>query len=900
MKNLIELVCTILLVGTNLINSQDFNIQGLIKDSDTKLALESATVFVKSSGEGKLISYTITNKNGKFELIGETDNDVLFLYVSYVGYENFARQIKLLNRQINLGEILINSSSLELEEVIVSGEASPILVKKDTLEFNVKSFNTRSDSTLEDLLKNIPGVEVQNDGKIRVNGKEVNNILVNGKPFFSKDIKIATKSFTTDMIDKIQVVDSKTEKEEFTNSRSSSDNKTINIKIKKDHDKGVFGRLSAGYGDQKKYQISGIVNYLNGNQRISLLGGANNIDNPGFTYDDLSELSRNARDLSWRGNRQGISTSSDLGFNFTDGVGRGDLFVEYFYSDIKVDNNQIVDREYFLPNQHYFTKSKSTNYARENNHSSNSTLVYNLGKYSQIIISPSFDFTKKVEDNFTSSETINEDNQIQNSSFTSSSLSGNEKEFSNKIDYLSKFKNKGGYLNIEFSNTNIDKVYNEFLDANLKVFNVLNQGSTTNQLIENSSREDAWKGTLEYQHFLKQKLFLNLKYEVSKEVKKFNRSIYNSNDNNEDYDRFDDELSSNLTVKNYSSILSVGLEYAGDKVSADFSLGWLYLKQNNNETLSLNKIIQSFNNFYVDSYIKYKINNGNNLNFTYQTNAEFPQIEFLSPVSNVTNPLNIITGNLDLKPEVSNAFSVSYDNYNYQMKSGIFVYGSFEYMDNAIAQIKETQGDFLNSTTFTNVDGNMNSNFRVSFNKIRKNKLSSYKYSVGFNMRYLRTYNFLNDFKYRTGRLSMYPLFSFIYGYGDLLEFKTSYSPRKIITTYDNEFLNDNNIFSHSIGVNTTTYWPKNIILENDLQFNYRPDIRPGFSKSNTLWNISLGLELFKGKGIARLRIYDLLNENISAYRYTTNDYIQDSESELLQRYLLISFTYKINNISKD
>jgi hypothetical protein len=258
MKN-IFLICALLWVSISLSQTK-FKISGKVIAEQDSIALESATVYLETIKDSTLVTYTITDKNGKFSIDDKSYTDKLRLIISLVGFETYNRELNINKSEIDLGTIKMPNANM-LDEVVINSR-SPITVKKDTLEFNVASFKTKKDANVEDLLKELPGVEVDDDGKITINGKEVNKILVNGKPFFGDDPTITTRNLTKEIIDKVQVTDTKSKSEGFTGEAGDSENKTINLTIKEENNKGVFGRIAAGAGTDKRYEYAGMVNLL--------------------------------------------------------------------------------------------------------------------------------------------------------------------------------------------------------------------------------------------------------------------------------------------------------------------------------------------------------------------------------------------------------------------------------------------------------------------------------------------------------------------------------------------------------------------------------------------------------------------------------------------------------------
>ncbi|MPT33759.1 MAG: carboxypeptidase-like regulatory domain-containing protein [Flavobacterium sp.] len=320
-------------------------LKGKVIDKNSGLPAESVTVYLSVAKDSTLIDYTITNKSGNFEFSVKKNSQPVFLKVSMIGYQDYKQELDGITASRDFGTIAIVESSKVLDEVIVKTEAPPIRIKKDTLEFNAASFKVRPDSNVETLLKQLPGVEVDN-GKVTVNGKEVNQILVNGKPFFDKDGKIALQSLPSEIINKIQVTDTKTKKEELSGQKASSNNATINLTIDEDKNKGFFGRFTGGYGTDSRYESSALINYFKGNRKISFLGSSNNINSAGFSMNEIFDNMSGGRNASVNiggdgsfgvngmnfGGVKGITQSNMAGLNYADQFFKGfDVSGNYFY-----------------------------------------------------------------------------------------------------------------------------------------------------------------------------------------------------------------------------------------------------------------------------------------------------------------------------------------------------------------------------------------------------------------------------------------------------------------------------------------------------------------------------------------------------------------------------------------
>ena len=336
----------VLFFSTLLFSQQkSFKIQGSLVAADTKTPLESATVYLQRVKDSSLVTYTISDKDGKFSLEDKTYDNFLNLFISYVGYKTYLKKIPINKETISLQPISLQIDDNALDEILIKA-TPPITVKTDTLEFNVASFKTKKDANVEDLLKKLPGVEVNENGEITVNGKPVNKILVNGKPFFGDDPTITTRNLTKEIIDKVQITDTKTKSEAFAGEKGDDENKTINLTIKEENNKGVFGRLSAGAGTDKRNEFAGLLNLFDNDRRISVLAGGNNINSPNFSFGEIEKMLGNVSSVSinsngnfsingrsFGGGGSGIVTSRNAGANYADVLAKGlDVSSDYFYS----------------------------------------------------------------------------------------------------------------------------------------------------------------------------------------------------------------------------------------------------------------------------------------------------------------------------------------------------------------------------------------------------------------------------------------------------------------------------------------------------------------------------------------------------------------------------------------
>src|SRR5690606_6883121 len=363
------------------------------------------------------------------------------------------------------GNIKMVVQTESLGDVVVTATRAPITIKKDTLEFNAAAFSTKANAKVEDLLKELPGVEVDAQGNITVNGKAVNKILVNGKPFFGDDPTIATRNLTKEIVDKIQVTDTKTDSEAFSGDKGDDQNKTINITIDEEKNKGIFGRVAAGAGTDKRFEYAGLINYFDNDLRLSALSGGNNINSPGFSFGEIEKMFGSGRinfnrngsfNFNGRafGSGEGITNSRTTGANYADDFAKGtDISADYFYSAANTFNEEIRDRENILPENRYFSTSSSRSESEDDTHSANLRFKTKIDSTFLIEVRPQFIFNKSTQNFERNEESRNLSDELINQSNSENHSFREGRNFENDLTATKNYGSRGGYFRIRVNNT---------------------------------------------------------------------------------------------------------------------------------------------------------------------------------------------------------------------------------------------------------------------------------------------------------------------------------------------------------------------------------------------------------------------------------------------------------------
>ncbi|MBF8151370.1 outer membrane beta-barrel protein [Winogradskyella sp. F6397] len=891
---------------------KSFEIIGTLKAEDSQQPLESATVYLERVKDSSVVTYTISDKDGKFKIENSTYDKDLNFYVSYVGYKTYFKKIPIDKEVINLETISLSLDN-QLGEVLVKSTA-PITIKKDTLEFNVKSFKTKKDANVEDLLKQLPGVEVDEEGGITVNGKPVNKILVNGKPFFGDDPTITTKNLTKDIIEKIQVVDTKTKSEAFTGEEGDKENKTINLTIKEENNKGVFGRVSAGAGTDERYELAGMVNLFDNDRRISVLAGGNNTNTPGFSFGEISKMFGQGSSASFNSNGsftidgrsfgggEGITTSQNAGANYADVIGeKTDVAADYFFTSSNSENESSSERETILSDSRYFTNSNSRSENDTDNHSFNLEFEIETDSTFQINIEPSFGYSKSRTLYSSNEETLDEDMLLTNQSNVNSNVERYVKRFSNEISVTKKLGSRGAFIKAELETRINQQESDDFLNSNTEVFGSNPENIDRNQFTEGENNSYGISTKLSYRlPIITKKFFLNLDYEYAKDKDNNRKSTFDFNTLDQDFTDFNTDLSTDFQYTDYRSIPSVGLSYRGEKFSTSFDLGYNIRTLKNQDVLRPEfNVERNFENLEVNSYVGYTFSPKSSINVNYWLENQPPGLRQLQAYEDVSNPLQTIIGNPDLEPSNNHGLYLGYNGFDWQKRTGFYVGINASLTDNQVVSKTTIDEETLKrTTTYVNIDGNYNIGSWVNYSKDFKiDTLRTVKLKLRASYNTSERINFNNDVKYASKSDRISPRLGIDFIWKKVLEFKPYYQVSYTNTAYDIEAFDDREFTSHNAGLRTATFLPKNLEWRNDISFNYNPNVADGFQKSAWFWNSTLAYSMFNDKAIVTLKVYDLLNQNTNAVRIATQDYIEDKQSTVLRQYFMLSLSYKFNSL---
>jgi len=884
-----------------------YTIKGKVVSNADLLPLESATVYFTTVKDSTVLEYTLTDKNGNFVFQAKKNENPVFLKVTFVGFQTYADEQKDISADKDFKTIPLLESVNELEGVTIKADDAPIRIKNDTIEFKASLFKVRPDANVETLLKTLPGFEVDSDGKITVNGKEVTQVLVNGKPFFARDGKMAVKNLPAEIINKVQVSDFKTKKEEYSKVKASADNSSINLTVDENKNKGYFGKFLGGYGTAERYESSFIVNFFNNERKISLLGSSNNINAPGFSMDEVFDNMRGGRNSSrdTDSRRTGITKSNLLGVNYSDQLFK-DFQVNgnYNYSDAHTENNHNSNSTELRPDGIFYeTKSNSKTDNIITSNKANIELEYKIGSDIRIAVAPSF--SNSVSESNPDSNSISDNVTTGKRAFDDYSKSSNRNEtnnFNNSFNFNKSFEKKARNLSVVFNNDNSNLNSNNFTESETN-FYTTDKTIIRDQNVKNYSKRDNYAAEIEYTEpvtdSLRFKIAINYYFENN--INDDNTYDNTGTRENKIFTDLNENQTTYMTSKINGIFPAAGISFEKNKFTFDIYSRMYFVKYQNHAFYK--SAPADVNKNYVwpegNAQIRYRIDRSKFFTLQYDYEPDLPKASQLLPIENVSNPLNTVTGNPDLNVTEKHSASIFYRNFDFSTRSGYDLYLRGNYNSNDIISTTVYTSDNSGISSYQNISGNYSVSGGGNWNKSIKNEDNLLRFGISLNANYSFNKGYTDRVLYGAKSTEFLPRIYLNYDYGDFFTIAPSYNFSYNETKYDISTLKSRLNVVHSFNLKTTSYWSKNWIWGNDFGYTYNSNLSSGLSKDFYLWNTSLSYTFYEDKFTAKIKVYDVLNQNQSISRDISSKAVTDNSDTVLKRYAMFSLIYKIKDFSR-
>ncbi|PZR24040.1 MAG: hypothetical protein DI535_22860 [Citrobacter freundii] len=884
---------------------------GSLTDTSGKKPVAYATITVFVAKDTSIITYRLSDEQGKFKIPGLPLKTALRVVVTATGYSVWRKEFTLTEEAatLDVSTIKMENDVKEMEEVLMVAERPPVVFRKDTIEFNATAFKTLPTALVEDLLKKFPGVDVDKEGNITVNGRKVNKMLVEGKEFFGTDPKVASKNLPANLIDKVQVTDDKEELARNPDLTAGEVGQIINLKLKKAVKKGWFGKLYAGAGTDDRYEGGGIVNLFRDTLQVSLLGYSNNLNRSGFSIQDVMSLGGFGRnnisavgvssdgafslnDISFGGFGTGIQRSTGGGINMNTMLGKKTQFsLQYFYGQNKTKSGQITNTDQFFNDTTLTTRSVNNGESTDNSHRLSAYIKTKLDSLTTLEFRPSFNLNKSTAENLLQTSSFSNFEPKLNESTNDQKRNGDAFGTTQEISYNRQFRKKGrslyATLNFQYNDANSDM----YTDAS----NIFYKIPSTTELHQLRSQEQGslnGRFYVNYNDALSAAWNLRLTQTTEYFSNKEYIDTYEWDPQTNQYTIPSPDLTNGLKRTGWRNSTYVGFRYKYKKftVTPGLTLRNLSIDNDFKKNPSIN---QHFN--YLLPALQVGIDKWN---VNYTVNVREPNVTDLQPVVNNTNPLFLQLGNPSLKPAVSHNITLNSFFYDQKRTLNYSFYGSLAITNNATIRAREVNADGVQITRPINVDGVWTSSASANIRKQYKfSKVWKFSLSGGFFGSYGQNLVFVNANRTTAKNISFSPNASVSLNWNDKVEFNQRYGPTFNRSTYESNVYPSLQIWRHTTSSEFVVRMPKRIVWESTIDYTYNPQVAEGIQKSAVRWNAAVNVLFLKqDQGQIKLSVYDLLNQNISVSRTVRENYIQDTETIILRRYFLLTFTYNIRN----
>lgn len=885
------------------------SIQSRVYDGKNGEALEMVTVRLFRSSDSTLVQGVQTDLRGGFAL-DHVKPGRYYLLVTSIGYCDYQTDITMGNRDIILKNMQLEEDAQLLSEVEVKGTAAQMLVRGDTLEYNATAFKTAENAVVEDLLKRLPGVEIDSEGKITVNGEEIQKIRVDGKKFFDDDIEMATKNLPAEMIEKIQVMEEKSDMAKLTGFEDDDTERILNLTTKPNRRRGLFSNLTGGLGadtdGELRYDVNGIVNIMEGNSQTTVTAGANNIN-----------TSRSFRGRGSGGN--GITTSQNFGLNNNSEL--GDKWKINGNASFNHSANESVTDSYklsYLKDSTYtdstYTVSHNENYAAylrldlEWKPDTMNTFIFQPNvNYTRSFNDRNYDFAYLVEDSVTS--------------LGNSASYGDGSSFNAGLNviYNRKFRKRGRTLTANLrgdlgltDNESYNYSYRQGIEQDTIDQRTLNRSDRYSFNARISYVEPFWnvKNLLEVSASFQATTNTSVKQQWDGDPLAYYADLGLYQSARREYNTLDEEYSNDFVNRFYRETMEVNYRYT----EQDYNLT-VGIKAEPSQTYShttygdgqVRNVENEVFNFSPTARFRYNFGRRKFISIDYRGTTSQPSVSQMQPVKDNSNMMSESVGNPSLNPSFSHRLRAFYSTFDEQRFSSFNASIGFNATKDALVSntLYDRTGKRYNQTvnadkTPFSVSGNVMYNTPI----IQKRLHFNTRTSLSYNQRYGYSRQGVGVIDTEVEALPL----------GDLSSTRTYNASENLSLTFTHDVVEvgargsvrfqhtDNNlnpqtstIWDWTASGNVVVHLPYNINISTDVNYTTRRGYDAGFNRDEVIWNASIDKSLFKNRGVLSVRCSDILRQRLNIRQSIGDNYIQTSSYNTLTSYILVSFSYKLN-----
>lgn len=894
-------------------------VRGRLLDTLNKQTLKDATITILDARDSTLEVFGLAAADGSFSITNITFGQML-LQVKFQGYQPYERKLTFSkeNATINLGNIYLKISANTLNEVTVT--ASPVQMKKDTVEFTAGAFKTKPNAVAEDLLKKIPGMEVGKDGSIKSQGETVQRVLVNGKRFFGDDPKMATRNLPPDVIDKIQVFDDQSDQAKFTGFDDGNRVKTINITTKKDMRKGAFGRAVAGIGSDERYDESFNLSVVKGDRQITFLGQANNVNKQNFNQMNLSGgrggggfggggggmmmvSMGGGGGAGGSGGGSGITSVLAGGINYRDAWSpKIDAYGSYFYNAPQTFLDQNSNSQNILnADSSVYNNSASTTNTKNENHRLTFNFENRFDTNNTLIFRPNIAFQNNAPNSVSANTTtagpkgilINQ-SQTRTSSFNSGyNISGAT------LSLRHRFAKRGRTLSFEMgfsASQNQGDGYNYSVNSFYKPFF---RADTINQYYRDTTKTLALNPSVSYTEPIGKKgnQMIEIRYTYAYNKTSSQNSTYNFINATGKFSQFDSLFSNSYEFTSAANTANLSYRVQKAKYNLNFGSGLQFMDINSFNTTKNVLVARSFVNLTPQANFSYNFTKTSSLRMFYNGRTGQPSTAQLQPVVTTTDSVNFQIGNPNLRPQFTNSMRILYASFDPFTQRIIFATVNATIISHDIQSSITTlptggrQTTYVNLNGTYNISGYFNYGFPIKKPKSNLNLQSTVNYNQSQSLlngvsNYTRSTILAQTVKWTTNLKKNFDM-----------NLSTSYSYNPVRNTLSPN--QNTNFTTWSMAADFTLYSDNGWIIASDFDLTKYGNRPAGYNTSVFLITPSIAKQFLKNKaGEIRLSCFDVLKQNVAISSSASANQIINTRTNNLTQYFMLTFTYNLRSFA--
>jgi hypothetical protein len=918
-------IIPILLFSNILISSfsQNATVTGVLKDSKDNSTLIGASAILLNPTDSSIYKGNTADLDGNF-IISNVSKGSYILKASYLGYTDFFQEIDIKTDTFRLPVILLQQSSKLLKDIVVSSTAPTAVQNGDTTQYNANSYKTNPDANAEDLVTKMAGITSQN-GTVKAHGEDVKKVLVDGKPFFGDDVNAVLKNLPADVIDKIQVFDQLSDQAQFTGVNDGNTTKTLNIITKPGMKNGTFGKITAGYGYKDVYKAGGNLNFFKDDQRISIMGLTNNINEQNFSAEDLTGVASSSAGGGQRGgggnrsgggnngtgnflvnDKNGISATNAFGINYTDKWSKKiEVTGSYFLNQSTNKALQTVHRDYVMTRDSGQVYDENSNTTVKNlNHRFNLRMEWKIDSSNSIL------FTPKISAQQNNSFSTLHGNSMIGDAFLSKTTNNNNTQttaynLSDDLLFRHRFNKKGRTFSVTLSSgINASDGKNNLYASN-EYFSDSVFTTTLDQQSLITKKGTTLGSNFVYTEPVNENAVVTVNYANTFQFNNSEKKTYNYLVADNRYSVLDTALSNQFNNEYTTHKGGLGYRFNNKKIQFNVNANYQRSVLNSEQTYPyLFHLTKQFETILPSVMLRYSFSQKKNIRIIYRTQTDAPSITQLQNVLNNNNPIQLSIGNPNLKQSFDNTVMIRYSVTNTEKASAFFFMISGTYSNNYIANstllaskdtvvegVKLVDGTQL--TTPVNVNGYANMKGFISYGFPLKALKSIFNVTAGST--FTRTPGMVNNTINESNSQNYNLALSLNSNISKTVDF--TISSNSSYTSSKNSLSPQltNNYLNQSSRVKMNLIFLKRAVFNTELNHQYYQGLSAGYNPNFLLWNAGLGYKFLKNQqGEIRFSVFDILGQNQSITRNITELYIEDTQTNLLQRYFMLTFTYNV------